>query len=211
MGQHELPDPGTADILDHLADYPDERDRLARERAEQQERLLAPRLPRRHYAKVDAIPMPPQLVDWDWSRGGVLLHGPKGTGKTQAAVKLAVEAVRSRRVAANRIAWVSTSLLFMDLRRAMDDKSVKPASIQAMRDADLVVVEDWAKERPTDWVIEQTFTFIDELYASDVDLIVTTNWQPHELAGRVGDYTADRIDEMTTAVLLDGQSFRSKT
>lgn len=179
-----------------------------RERAEQQERLLAPRLPRRHYAKVDDIPLPPALVDWDWSKGGVLLWGPKGTGKTQAATRMVVDAVRSLRVAANRIAWVSTSLLFMDLRRAMDDKKFTPAAVQSMRDADLVVLEDLCKERPSDWVHEQMFTLVDECYARDVDLIVTTNWQPFELPTRVGEYTADRITEMTTAVHLDGQSWR---
>lgn len=209
MGHNELPDPGP-DILDHLDDYPDERDRLKRERAELQERLLAPRLPRRHYAKVDDIPLPPMLADWDWSTGGVLLHGPKGTGKTQAACRMVVEAVRELRVGASRIAWVSTSLLFMDLRRAMDDKKFTPPAVQAMRDAELVCLEDMCKERPSDWVHEQMFTLVDELYARDVDLIVTTNWQPHELPSRVGDYTADRINEMTTPVKLDGESWRSK-
>jgi DNA replication protein DnaC len=205
---HE-PDYGP-DILDALADYPDERDRIARERAEQQERLLAPRLPRRHYAKVDQIPLPVPLQGWDWSTGGVLLTGGKGSGKTQAACRMVVEAVRSLRVAANRVAWVSEALLFTDLRRAMDDKKHVPVAVQAMRDADLVVLDDICKARLSPWVEEMWFTFCDELYSRDVDLLCTTNWQPHEIEGRIGAYSADRIAEMTTPVILDGPSYRSK-
>lgn len=173
-------------------------------------RWLEPRLPKRHYAKVDQIPLPPELEEWDWSAGGPLLYGPKGTGKTQAACRMAVEAVRSGRIAANRVAWISTSLLFMDLRRAMDDKAFTPPGIQQMREADLVVWEDLAKERPSDWVIEQLFTIADECYARDVELLVTTNWRPEELAVRIGEYTYDRISEMSTPVKLDGESWRSK-
>ena len=204
-----VPDPGD-DIINLLPPGPDRDDFIA-QRREQQERLLSPVLPKRHYAKVDDIPIPAPLSGWDMSKGGVLLHGPKGTGKTQAACKMVVESIRALDVQAKDIAWVSTSLLFMDLRRAMDDKSVTVRGVQQMRDAELVVWEDAGKERPSDWVGEQLFTLADELYARDVVLIVTTNYRPDELGVRLGEYTADRIAEMTTPVLLDGESFRGKT
>lgn len=208
MRDRDLPEAGP-DILLALDDYPDMREQMTRERAEQQENLLSPRLPRRHYAKVDTIPLPPALEEWDWSTGGVLLWGPRGTGKTQAACRMAVEAVRSGEVAANRVAWISTSKLYMDLRRAIDDKSVKVPEISLMQEADMVCIDDLGKERPSDWVMEQNFVLFDTLYARDVRLVVATNYQPQELFARTGEFAADRIMEMTKPIHMGGQSHRS--
>lgn len=201
-----IPDPGP-DILTLVTD-PDLLKCMEDERRAQQERLLAPRLPSRHYAKVDQITLPPELDAWDWSTGGPLIWGPRGTGKTQAATALLVACIRRLRVQASQVAFVSTSKLYVDLRRKIDDKTVSIPELDHMRQARLVVAEDLGKERPSEWVVEQNFVLFDDLYARDVKLIVTTNYSPDELYARVGEFAGDRIKEMTRPFHMDGDSHR---
>lgn len=181
---------------------------MQQDRKDQQERLLAPRLPPRHYRKVDQIALPEQLVDWDWSQGGPLLHGTKGTGKTQAATRMAVEAVRSLRHHAGSIVVADTNELLMLMRRQMDDKTVAIPELARIKTCTLCIAEDLGKARPSEWVEETLFGLFNDLYNREVELIVTTNYQPDELASRIGDYSADRVAEMTVPVPLGGESFR---
>lgn len=201
-----VPDPGP-DILT-MIDDPVLREHFAAERREQQMRLIAPLLPARHLAKVDDIPLPPELANWDRSRG-LLLHGPRGTGKTQAVTRLVVEAVKELRHQAPRVAFVSTSMLFADLRRQMNDKELEVPAVERMRKASLVVLEDLGKERPSPWVHEQTFVLFDDLYARDVELLVTTNLQSAQLEDRIGEYALDRLREMVTPIYIGGESHRA--
>jgi predicted ATPase len=198
-------DPGP-DIIDQLPPGP-ERDYFIEQRAGQQRALLMPKLPERHAKKVEEIPLPPELAAWDWTKGP-LLWGAKGTGKTQAATTMVFNAVKSRRHQAKGFAWVSTSRLFADLRRRMDDKNLVVPDIENMRDATLVVLDDFGRERPSDWTEEQTFVFIDDLYNREVEVIVTTNMEPESLASRIGTYAHDRLMEITRPHFMDGLSYR---
>lgn len=186
------------------------RDQMVQDRQDSELQLLKTKLPPKHFKKAGEIPLPGELWTWDWSLGGPLLWGPKGTGKTQAAVGMVVQAVKDRQVQAQRVAWVATSQLFIDLRRAVGDKDVKVPAIAAMRQAELVVLDDLAKTRWTDYVEEQLFTMIDDLYMRDVKVIGSSNVHPDSLDIKLGEFAADRLAEVTTPFHMDGKSHRRK-
>jgi hypothetical protein len=158
------------------------------------------------YAHASVADLEPTLRDWDFSGGrGLLLHGPAGTGKTHAAVAL----WRQHRGAYTPAKFVSVVRLMQEKRRAMNDAQTAGWVEPNWKVARFVVFDDFDKARWSEWVAEEMFAIIDTLYARCVPIIVTTNHSPRELAGRVGEYTADRLREMVVPVLVGGQSRRS--
>lgn len=204
----QLPDiqPGP-DILDFVPEGAI-RDQMVADRQGNELKILQGKLPARHFAKAADIPLPHALWSWDWEQGGPLLHGPKGTGKTQAAVGMVVKAVTEGVVQAQRVAWVATSQLFIDLRRAVGDKDIRVPIVEAMRTAELVVMDDLGKTKWTEYVEEQLFTIVDDLYMRGVKVIGSSNLEQGSLDIKLGEFAADRIAEITVPFLMSGKSWR---
>lgn len=101
--------------------------------------------------------------------------------------------------------WISLVHLFADMRRRMNGIEVK---IPDLSKAGLIVIDDLGKERPTEWVREQTFELIEGLYQREVSIIVTSNIHPSKLKSHVGEFVMDRLKDMTSCVLMQGESKR---
>lgn len=143
-------------------------------------------------------------IDEHLDRGeGLWLWGNKGTGKTTLAylvTKCAIEAGRS-------VAVYTAPALLNALRDTYREDS--PVStmqlIEQLSDVDLLHVEDLAVARPTEWVLEQLYTIVNNRYDERRSIVFTSDAQtadrdedpsPMRLATAVGERTLSRLIEM---------------
>lgn len=142
------------------------------------------------------------LNTWRFPGGkGPLIFGPKGVGKTYAACALAMGSGEHPYYTH----YVSLVHYFANMRRRMNGVN---ADVPDLSEAKLVILDDIGKERPTDWVREQTFELIDNLYNNEARLIVTSNSHPSALELHLGEFAFDRIKEITTCLPVQGESRR---
>lgn len=162
----------------------------------------APVVPKR-FMKATLEDLPPTLAEWKWPwKRGPLLFGPKGVGKTHAMAALVMH---SKQFHPYHVVWVSEVQLFDLMRRKINDPTI---TLPKMDQARLMVIDDVGKARSTDWVREMMFMFVDDLYCRDAHIALTSNLHPKDLDRHLGEYTVDRLKEMTTCIQLEGESRR---
>lgn len=154
----------------------------------------------RDTATIDALEAKRQafLRKWLAGDGSLYLHGIAGAGKTHTAAAAAREAVRSRRH--GRVVWWNVPELLERLRQSFDEP-VRAASIaDEIEGAELLVLDNIGQEKPSEWVCERLFVIINRRYERGERLIVTSELDLDELAGKVGRAIARRIEAMSTQV-----------
>lgn len=133
---------------------------------------------------------------------GLLFYGNPGTGKTFAAACIA-NALRERGVPVlvTSIVWLASGGFGDDLNETLD----------MMRSALLLVLDDFGAERDTEFMAERVFAVIDARYASKRPMIITTNitdFKSETDVRRMRIY--DRILETCTTVRFVGASKRGE-
>lgn len=99
---------------------------------------------------------------------GMLLMGPKGTGKTYASCAVANELIERGK----RCKVTSMPRLFNEV---MDTFEGRQGRIDSLARFDLVVIDDYGQESSSEKMNEVAFQIIDVLYTSKTPMIVTTN------------------------------------
>ena len=132
----------------------------------------------------------------------LILYGHVGVGKTFLA------ACTANAVLAQGYKCRFTSLQL--IRQNAGRWGGEAETIRGLRDADLVVLDDFLRERDTEWSRELAFSVVDALYNARVPLIVTTNasrdtiYRPPEHLRPV----MDRIKQRGTGVNVTGPNRR---
>lgn len=159
------------------------------------------------YSQATLADLDSPLNDWDFDGGrGLLLYGPKGTGKTHAAVALRDAAMQSMSLPSSFAPYVSLARLMQEKRRAMNvDTGWREPDWRSVR---FVVFDDWDKLRWSEWVAEEMFGIVDTLYCRMIPVVITSNLRPRDFARHSGQYVADRVKEMCVPVELAGVSRR---
>lgn len=115
--------------------------------------------------------LPKGLENPDYPHG-LLLFGAPDAGKTFAATCIANAALdKGMKVISRSVPWL--------LAQDIDER---PAIIQQMISAELLVLDDLGAERGTDYAKEIVYTVIDERYKNGALTVVTTNLSNQELA-----------------------------
>lgn len=134
----------------------------------------------------------------------LLLLGPTGSGKTY----LAYAALRAALVAHPRATWAATT--FADFAAALRPQPKKDTEVEMMRyrGADLLLVDDLAAAKNSEWVEEITYRLVNGRYEDMRPTIFTTNLALSDLKDAIGDRVASRLAETCTRIVLEGPDRR---
>ncbi|MGE5551492.1 MAG: ATP-binding protein [Bacteroidota bacterium] len=138
---------------------------------------------------------------------GLLLIGPWGTSKSFLAAAI-VNALVKRGMSA---VFQSVPDLLRRFRATYDPSSAvsESAILDALAEADLLVLDDLGAERWTEWTESQLYQVIDARYRWRRPLVVTTNLQlGGEIENTIGYRTMDRLVEMCRMIETSGPSLR---
>lgn len=97
------------------------------------------------------------------------------------------------------------------VNKLQDGFSGKQEYIDSLQKFDLLIIDDFATERRTEYMMEQVTAVIDARYRSKLPLIVATNINPRDLmsAGGIGEQRIySRIMDMCVPVPFNGSDRR---
>ncbi len=138
---------------------------------------------------------------------GLWLEGDVGTGKTTLAMLVSKRAIE----AGHSAAIYSLPRLLARIRRTYDGDSSELSYLEFFRrltSVDLLHIDDLGAEKRSDWVLEQLYAIVDERYATNRSMIVTTNMQVAELEEQIGKRTVSRLAEICDTLPLFGHDRR---
>jgi DNA replication protein DnaC len=143
----------------------------------------------------------PQMLE---NGTGLMLYGNVGSGKSFAAACIA-----------NALIENGTPCLMTNFQRIVNKLqngfAGKQEYIDGLQKFDLLIIDDFAAERRTEYMTEQVTAVIDARYRSKLPLIVTTNINPRDLmsADGIGEQRIySRIMDMCVPVPFNGQDRR---
>jgi DNA replication protein DnaC len=133
-------------------------------------------------------------------RQGLLLRGNPGAGKTHLAVAILREVIWSGQkktaLFLNVPDWLNA------LRESYGDGEPPPNP----SGYDLVVLDDLGAEDWSSWARDRIYNLVNQREQQRRLVIVTTNHEWRELAGRVGAPTASRLRRLTREVHVDART-----
>src|SRR5512136_2415292 len=140
------------------------------------------------------------------AEGWLLLQGGFGCGKTHLAAAIA-----------NFSVGIGVPTLFITvpdlldaLRFAYDDpESTFEQRFEEIRDASLLVMDDFGTHNATAWAQEKLFQIINYRYINRAPLVVTTNLLLEQIEGRIRSRLED--PELVTRVFIQAPDFRRPT
>jgi DNA replication protein DnaC len=149
------------------------------------------------------------LEDWEENRDagkGLYFCGGVGTGKTHLAVAVMNELIRRKRIPS---LFVTVPELLDNLRETYN----KPGRnldewMDAVQNAEFLVLDDLGSERTTEWVRERIFVIVNHRYREALPTVFTSNIGPKDLAEQLGERTASRIIAMCDWIALEGDDYR---
>jgi DNA replication protein DnaC len=155
--------------------------------------------------QLDRAQDPDRLISrWlDTASPTLLLVGAVGTGKTHAAYAVANHAFDRGLLTVA----VPVPDLLAALRPSGDDGTLSARA----RACDLLVLDDLAAEKPTEWTAEQTSALIDARVREERRQVITTNATYSQLEQRLGERTVSRLTGGATVVKLTGSDRRRTT
>jgi hypothetical protein len=125
---------------------------------------------------------------------------------THLAVAVMTELIKRKRVPS---LFVTVPELLDNLRGAYNDPGRDIDEwMDAVKNADLLVLDDLGAEKPNPWVRERLFVIVNHRYRESLPTIFTSNIGPKDLAEQLGERTASRIIEMCDWIALEGEDYR---
>lgn len=180
--------------------------RIEQMRAERRAAHTLAQLAERFGRYADAQVGDPDVARWtreaiEGGRDSLILLGNVGTGKTHQAVA-AYRAV---------VAATHCQAIAVPVPALLDSLRPGRAPLAALEDCErarLLLLDDLAAERHSDWTGEVLYRLIDARWARNLPTIITTNATPADVRERLGDRVASRLGGMGRSVIMTGEDRR---
>ena len=138
---------------------------------------------------------------------GLLLRGQTGTGKTALSVAILRQALAQGQPADQLRFWnVPNGMYELRASRLHPDQATR--HILALTQHELVVLDDLGKYHATAWVQEQLYLLLNELWAGDKRVVITTNLPAEALMQLFDPALVSRILGICHEVPLSGPDRR---
>jgi DNA replication protein DnaC len=184
---------------------------IHRERIERQAEILVSRLPIQYQrAVMPRTAFGLEAMEWlkgyrSGQRGGLVLLGPTGTGKTWVAAALARLLLTEDTVP---VTFIAVPDFLEALRPSSRTPGVDPDMMQYAL-APLLVLDDLGAEGPLSaWGEEQLWRLANERNHNNRPTIVTSNMTGPEIRERYNDRIVERLFAGSTLITLSGGSLR---
>ncbi|HET9184610.1 MAG TPA: ATP-binding protein [Solirubrobacterales bacterium] len=138
---------------------------------------------------------------------GLWLFGDTGTGKTTLAMLISKAALEAGRT----VAIYSLPKLLARIRRTYDSEPGGDSYLslfEQLTSVDLLHIDDLGAEKRSDWVLEQLYSLVNERYAAERSVLITTNLPHPELEEQIGPRTVSRLAQMCDEVEVRGEDRR---
>jgi DNA replication protein DnaC len=136
----------------------------------------------------------------------ILLHGKRGTGKTQ----LAVEAIRATCKRGRSARYVKAIEIFLDIRDSFGGERSEKAAVRAYTAPYLLVIDAMEERGETPFEDRLLNHIIDRRYDDCKDTIIITNQTKQEFAASAGPSIVSRIIETGDTIECAWDTFRVK-
>ncbi|TML51009.1 MAG: hypothetical protein E6G16_07995 [Actinobacteria bacterium] len=134
-------------------------------------------------------------------RQGLLLRGNPGAGKTHLAVAILREVIWSDRAPRPTALFLNVPGWLNALRESYGDGEPPPNP----SGYELVVLDDLGAEDWSSWARDRIYNLVNQREQQRRLVIVTTNHEWRELAGRVGGPTASRLRRLARELHVDAR------
>ncbi|MCR4442945.1 MAG: ATP-binding protein [Peptococcaceae bacterium] len=133
--------------------------------------------------------------------------GTKGTGKSHLAYAITNELLKQQYTV---ITVVVPDLLDMLRPKADKTKTLAEERMQAIRTADLVILDDLGAEKDSEWAAERIYLILNNRYNEQKPVVVTSNPLPDELEkiSQQWERIVSRLHEMCYIITMDGPDYR---
>ena len=149
-------------------------------------------------------------------KNGLFILGDIGVGKTHLAAAIANDLIQRGRP----VICMTMIDMLARIKATYDKREISEGEIlRVYETVPLLIIDDMGKEPPTDWGVSKIYAIINARYEGYKPTIVTSNYTDTELEKRLtpqnGDdmtarATVDRLREMCEALVMEGQSWRSR-
>ncbi|WP_117168852.1 ATP-binding protein [Paraliobacillus sediminis] len=137
--------------------------------------------------------------------GNLLFSGSYGTGKSHLSVAITKALMEKGKTCV----FISFPKLLTKIKDTYNnDGPTEDQLMSAMKNVDLLVIDDIGAEHKTPWTTPKLFEIIDDRAGKAT--IYTTNLNSKELKGWVGERNFSRVMENTDPIQLNGNDYRRK-
>jgi DNA replication protein DnaC len=138
---------------------------------------------------------------------GFFLLGEPGTGKTHLVCSAAMQRIANGQ---NGVRYLNVPIFLDRIRASFKFTESAPQDLfeYACTKASLILLDDFGKEKATDWATERLYVLVESRYQNMLPILVTSNRTLDELDALGYGATVSRLQQMCRTIKLETKDHR---